>query len=696
MKHMQPFILRSDKKQGSLFVYLLILTAIFIVFEISFFIQCNQLYLGDFKLVSHHLQIPVAVLPGILSFAAVFFLLHFIFVLLLWILTRLVSVAFHFSWKTTEKLGFQLWVLGFITLLLANHYFYPNSKYSCLLDLVLSHSISTGLFCICLSILLCVFLVSIWGFLQIISQQFKIILGLLCLALLIGLNIHSSKSPAIYEAATAEKPNIILIGIDSLRPDYLGYFGFEKRTPHLDDFLNQSVVFANALTPIARTFPSWVSILSGRYPKNSQVRFNLASLEKVNLQNMLPSILHSYGYETVFATDETRFSNIDRQFGFDSIVTPPIGFNDFFVGTINDFPLTNLLVNTSLGKFLFPYSYGNRPVFAMYDPDSFLKLITTTLEKKHEKPLFLAIHFCLPHFPYSWKGNHVEESGTHNYQSSIVRVDQQVHDFLTLLHQNNLLKHAIVVLLSDHGEAMEMVGDRVTDPDLFVAGSTEKTKKISRFYPPSFDSETVNQSAGHGTDILGLVQYHSVLAFRSYGLNSFRNTVIPGLVSLMDIKPTLLDILNFKDMRSDGYSLKKIILGQASKASYYQDFFMETDFSPEAVRSVHPEMRKVLFEGIHFFEINPKTLRMTVKNSMADMIIQSKQYADIYQNWILALYPQSNNMMTPVLVNLNSGEWTLDLNSHFAKASPAKHMLISLKRFYGNEITHIMADDVIY
>lgn len=486
-----------------------------------------------------------------------------------------------------------------------------------------------------------------------------------------------------------QKPNIFLIGIDSLRPDNLGYFGFEKVTPHLDEFLNQSTVFAEAFTPLARTFPSWISILSGQYPKSTGVRFNLATLEKINLSNTLPNILQARGYETIFATDETRFSNIDQRFGFDAVLTPPMGFNDFFVGTMNDFPFANLLVNTAIGKLLFPYSYANRPVYAMYDPNSFLKLLQPTLTKQRTKPLFFAVHFCLPHFPYSWNANNMQEKTARNYQSAVQRVDQQVHDFLVMLQQNNLLEHSIVVLLSDHGEAMELSGDRATDPTLFIPGQDNKAGHIPRFYPASFDFETVNRSAGHGTDVLGLSQYHTVLAFRCYGLKKNNIAVIPGLVSLMDIKPTLLDMLQFNEATNDGLSLKQFILGTQTQVARQADFFIESDFSPEAVRSVHPETRRLLFEGIDFFQINPITTRLSVKNSMAHMIITSKQYADIYQDWILALYPQNKATMTPVLVNLRTGSWTNDLRTVFATHSPAQHMLKALKDFYGNEITQV-------
>ena len=44
------------------------------------------------------------------------------------------------------------------------------------------------------------------------------------------------------------------------------------------------------------------------------------------------------------------------------------------------------------------------------------------------------------------------------YRASLVRVDQQLNDFMALLQESQLLNHAIVVLLSDHGEAFKEHG----------------------------------------------------------------------------------------------------------------------------------------------------------------------------------------------------------------------------------------------
>jgi arylsulfatase A-like enzyme len=434
-------------------------------------------------------------------------------------------------------------------------------------------------------------------------------------------------------------------------------------------------------------------ILTGVYPKISNVRFDLEGEQDIrfDLKQTLPAILQRHGYETIFSIDDTRFSNIDETFGFDRIITPPMGFNDFLIGTLNDFPISNLLVNSELGKYLFPYSYANRPVYTTYDPDSFIHLLQSQLQGSRKKPIFMAVHFCLPHFPYFWGKAPAYKQSIHNYQAAVQRVDQQFNDFLSLLKQDKLLEHAIIIVLSDHGEAIALRGDRATDADFFIPGKTNIKKVIPRFYPPSFDKERVNQSAGHGTDVLSMTQYHNVLAFRFFGLNGQVPAVIPGRVSLMDIQPTILNLLGIEPPHQfSGKSLIDYLSGRKNSVLSDEDFFTESDFSPQSVRSVHPETRKVLFEGVDLFEINPKMARLSVKKSMADMIISSKQFADFKGPWVLALYPQNKQNMMPILVNLETGFWTNDLRTAFAKHSPADHMLKALKDFYGSNVTKVV------
>jgi arylsulfatase A-like enzyme len=689
---MQQFqVKKSSPPKSGLFGYLLFLTFIFFLLEISFLIQRGTFYLSDFTMVSAHLHIPLKILPGIIFFILAQIFVHVLFTVLIWSVARLIGVILRLSWPRTQTVGFSLWCVGLVTVILANEVLFANSRFANILTIVLAPRaaddlllIFAGVSAAALFLALCSLTLIVIKKLPVVS---RVILGLIFLSTTAGFVTHHQR---VVDAATEERPNIILIGVDSLRPDFLGFMGGDKITPRLDEFLEHSAVFAQAITPQARTFPAWIDLLTGQYSKINGARYDLAEFSDLHIhQNTLPQMLHTQGYKTIFAMDETRFSNIDQAYGFDQVVTPPMGFNDFLLGTLNDFPMSNLLVNTALGKFLFPYSYGNRPVFITYDPDSFLNMLQPVLSKSRDKPLFLAVHFCLPHFPYFWASYSFRDTiqALPHYKAALKRTDEQVGDFLAMLQQDGLLKHSIVVLFSDHGEAMELHGDRATDKSLFIPGLDHR---VPHFYSTSFDFEKINQSAGHGTDVLSMTQYHTVLAFRLYGLKSAEPRVLPQTVSLMDIKPTILSLLGMDAPNVNGSSLADYILTNKDvPLNAENDLFLESDFSPQAIHSVYPETRKLLFEGIDFFKINPDTTRLTVKKSMGDMIIASKQYADLYGHWILALYPQQKGVMMPILVNLDTGQWTNDLRIPFAQQSPAAHMLSALQKFYTNEITTV-------
>ncbi len=684
----------KNSKSG-LFGYLLLLTGIFALLEISYFIQRGGIYLSEFTLVTSHLDIPLKIIPGVIFFVIAQLLVHLGFTTLIWAAARLVGVALKCQWRTVQTLGFNFWVFGIIAVLVANQHYFPNSQFAAAtgyhIDARVLKFVWSALLIICALIIV---LAGI-GFIKTLPVLSRLLIGVVFVSGTAGfMNYHQA---IVRDASTPEKPNIIIIGVDALRPDYLGFFGADDMTPNLDDFLRHSATFASAMTPQARTFPAWMSILTGKYPKHVNARYDLQDRALLSLpDDTLPQVLRQAGYATIYASDETRFSNIDTSFGFDSTVTPPIGVNDFLLGSLNDFPMSNLIVNTALGKWLFPNSYGNRPAYITYDPDSFLTMLKPALIRPRDKPLFLAVHFCLPHFPYFWADYSFQDSkrAAIHYHYAVQRADQQVGDFLALLEQNGILKHSIVILLSDHGEALNLHGDRATDRDLFIAGSDNPKKIVPHYYPKTPEKESVNQSAGHGTDVLSLTQYHTLLAFRFYGvpglMPGWKPRIVPDVVSLIDIKPTVLTLLGELSEHDDGVSLTPLLSPANLNASLpARHLFMESDFSPQAVRTVHPETSKVLFEGIDFFKIDPVTTQLVVKKSMGDLIISSKQYADMYGEWLLALYPQTAGKMMPVLVNLNSGFWTNDLSTPLAHASPAKDMLLSLKQFYGKELHNI-------
>lgn len=680
----------------SVFCYFLLLTAFFLLLEVSFFIQCNETYLADFQFVSESLNVPINIIWGIIFFIFAQLFIHFCFVFFIWLVFLGVNKDGVLRIRTghctlflnNTTLVITIWLLAILTVMIANHYYFPHSKFHDLTELILFNRTFTQIILILCCLAWSIIIIIIASRLIIFFTKNYHAFIILCLVALGSLFIFSFSfleknyfNRAIFTQQSM--PNIILIGVDSLRPDFLGFFGQKIRSPFFDDFLHHATAFKHALTPLARTFPSWTSILLSQYPNQSGVRFNLAPQDNLNLSKSLAKILRWSGYRTIYATDETRFSNIDKNFGFDEIITPPMGINDFLLGTFNDFPLSNLIINTILGKWLFPNSYANRAVYFTYDPSSFLKLIEPALYNR-QKPLFLAVHFCLPHYPYLWiDADANKKKILVRYLRSIEKVDEQIQNFYQLLNKYELLNHAIVVLLSDHGEALELPGDRITEENRFLSNNGAVPPI---FYPPNLEDEEFNKSAGHGTDVLGLSQYYSLLAFRLYGLGTQHVKKISTTVSVLDIKPTLLALLGIKDASSIGISLISIIRKGRTFSKLTRHFFLESDFSPEAIRTVYPDTRKVLLEGIELFKVDRTTDRLIVKNKMGKMIIHSKQYADIYGDWILALYPQNKYYRMPILVNLRSGNWTNDLQSDFAQKSPAKEMLKELKSSYGEEI----------
>ena len=65
----------------------------------------------------------------------------------------------------------------------------------------------------------------------------------------------------------APRPNIVLISLDTLRPDRLGCYGGEAGlTPHLDALASSGMRFTQAESTSSYTLPSHGSMLTGQYP----------------------------------------------------------------------------------------------------------------------------------------------------------------------------------------------------------------------------------------------------------------------------------------------------------------------------------------------------------------------------------------------------------------------------------------------
>jgi len=128
----------------------------------------------------------------------------------------------------------------------------------------------------------------------------------------------------------APRPSVVLITIDTLRPDRLGCYGYDRKTsPHIDALARQSTLFERAYTSLPRTTQSIGSIMTGRHPRSHGARGLFSSLPAVN--RTLAEILSEAGYETAAVVSNTflrpgqgfeqgfdRYDNPERRWDADS------------------------------------------------------------------------------------------------------------------------------------------------------------------------------------------------------------------------------------------------------------------------------------------------------------------------------------------------------------------------------------------
>ena len=95
-------------------------------------------------------------------------------------------------------------------------------------------------------------------------------------------------------------PNIVFIGIDSLRADHMSCYGYPRlTTPHIDRIAAEGAICTSfyATTPVCS--PSRSSFVSGRYPHNTPVYTNNIALDDGIVT--FAEILRRKGYATGYA-----------------------------------------------------------------------------------------------------------------------------------------------------------------------------------------------------------------------------------------------------------------------------------------------------------------------------------------------------------------------------------------------------------
>ena len=493
-----------------------------------------------------------------------------------------------------------------------------------------------------------------------------------------------AERPAAAAHVATDRPHVIFIGIDSLRLDEVRRYGGHGLTPNLDAFIAEADLFKDTTTPLARTFPSWVSILTSRSPPRTGARFNLGERSRVKTDPTIGDVLRSVGYRTIYSTDEVRFANIDESYGFDQVITPRIGAADFIVGTYNELPLSSVVINSRLGEWLFPFSYANRGVATMFEPETYVDRLDREL--RFDRPTFFITHLTASHWPYYTAdtpfGIPASDGGVGRplYENGLRTADAMFGGIVAMLKRKGALENAIVVVLSDHGEALALPNDAFLKRGGVITGLRAPIGMMDM---------------GHGQSVLSPSQYHVLLGFRSFGPHrafATRGRDFQRPADVEDIAPTILDLLGIggDPLDSSGQSLARLLRTgidePPSDEAGQRIRYTETDLKVLPSQNGGVDENATARQNAKFFELDPDTARLHIREDFAPLAIAFKERAAFTPGYLLAALPAGPDAHQYIFFDTSSGDGRLLLGRPAEDDPVARRLWDAMGRHYGSEL----------
>lgn len=215
-----------------------------------------------------------------------------------------------------------------------------------------------------------------------------------------------------------EKPNILFIAIDDLRPE-LGAYGSEVAiTPNMDALAAEGLLFNNAYCQEAICSPSRASVMTGARPETIKVIENFSYFRDLNPDIVtLPQHLQSVGYETVYAgkifhpgyTDE-ELSWSRKAYSGPKVEEMPERVRGYVLAENQEiFRKNRAEVIAKYGENAPRNGLGKGPAYEFADaPDNSYEdghnteLAIETMKEmaQNDKPFFLGLGFLKPHLEW--------------------------------------------------------------------------------------------------------------------------------------------------------------------------------------------------------------------------------------------------------------------------------------------------------
>jgi arylsulfatase A-like enzyme/Tfp pilus assembly protein PilF len=255
-----------------------------------------------------------------------------------------------------------------------------------------------------------------------------------------------------------DRPNILLITIDTLRADHIGAYGFKAaHTPALDRLAAEGLLCRNVIASAPITLPAHASMLTGLYPPAHGLRDNgTAALPKDVVS--IAQRLTDAGYDTHAFVSAVV---LGRLYGLDA------GFSTY---------------DDDLWSEEAPPLFMIRERPARRTADRVLEWFGKWQATPNRRPFFTWVHFFDPHEPHLAAPEDAAGAAS-PYDAEITAADRQVGRLIEALRSAGVLDDTIVLATADHGESLGEHGEATHG--VFVYDATVRVPLIVR-YPAAF------------------------------------------------------------------------------------------------------------------------------------------------------------------------------------------------------------------
>jgi arylsulfatase A-like enzyme len=300
-----------------------------------------------------------------------------------------------------------------------------------------------------------------------------------------GKSISESRAVSNLSVAAPGSPNILVIVVDTLRADHLSSYGYTRATsPNIDNLAGNGVLFENAIAPSSWSLPSHASLVTGcavheHGMGNVQPMPWLGwAASGLNGVPTLGEALQSRGYRTgAFSANRIYFtSNVGLGRGFihfedyfdgvgDSFVRTQFGreFARLYMNRSSKSKFTRVFQSLGLSSWLDKDSEGSGDYGGIYgirkraDEVNRETLLWVARDRRH--PFFAFLNYLDVHFGYGGPAGYPKPAWDHGttideYDAGVKYTDDFIGQLLNGLDSLGILKNTIVIITSDHGEAL--------------------------------------------------------------------------------------------------------------------------------------------------------------------------------------------------------------------------------------------------